>query len=81
MPYLVCKKLNVEPKMRKTEIIQLDRSHVKALGELKDVLIHLYSNSKVHQMIDIIVVDIRKAYGVILSRYWSSKLNGYFGID
>ena len=26
MPYLVCKKLNAEPQMRKTKVIQLDRS-------------------------------------------------------
>ena len=39
MPYLVCKKLNAEPRMRKTKIIQLDRSHVNVFEELKDVII------------------------------------------
>ena len=58
MPYSVCKKLNAQPHIFKTKTIQLDLSHVKVLGELKDVLIHLSSNSKVHQMIHIIVVDI-----------------------
>ena len=48
------------------------------MGELKDVMIWLSSNSKVHQVIDVIVVDIPEAYGVILSRDWSAKLNGYF---
>jgi ribonuclease HI len=67
--------------MSKTKIIQLDKSHVKVFGELKDVLIRLSSNSKVHQTIDIIVVDILEAYGVILNRDWSAKLNGYFSID
>jgi len=51
------------------------------LGELKDVLIHLSSNSKVHQTIDIIIDDILEAYGVILSRDWSAKLNGYFATN
>ena len=32
-------------------------------------------------MIDIIVVDILVAYGVILSRDWSMKLNRYFTAD
>ena len=67
--------------MCKTKIIQLDRSHVKVLGELKDFLIHLASNSKVHRTIDIIVVDIPKAYGVILSRDWSNQLNRYFATN
>lgn len=48
------------------------------MGELKDVLIPLVSNSKVHQTIDIIVVNISEAYVVILSRDWYAKLNDYF---
>jgi hypothetical protein len=78
MPYLVCKKLNVKPEMIKNKIAQLDSSHEKVLGELKDVMIHLASNSKVHQMIDIIIVDIPKAYSIILRREWSAKINRYF---
>ena len=58
MPYSVCKKLNAQPKICKTNIIDLDRSHVRVMGELKDVMIRLSSNSKVHQVTDIIVVDI-----------------------
>jgi hypothetical protein len=81
MPYSVCKKLNEEPHMRGTKIIQLDISHVKVFGELKDVLIWLSSNSKVHQTIDIIVVDIPETYGVILSRDWLAKLNRYFSTN
>ena len=81
MPYSVCKKLNGEPQMSKTKIIQLDRSHVKVFGELKDVLIHLASYSKVHKTIDIIVRYIPEPYGVILRRDWASNLNGYFAID
>ena len=81
MPYSVYKKLNARPQICKTNIIQLDRSHVNILGELKDALIHLSSNSKVHQTIDIIVVDIPEAYRVILSRDWSAKLNGYFATE
>jgi hypothetical protein len=67
--------------MRKTKIIQLDRSQLKVFRELKDVLIHLASNSKVLQTIDIMVVDIPEAYGVILSRDWSTKINEYFATD
>ena len=66
--------------MCRTRIIQLDRSHVKVLGELKDVMIRLASNSKV-KVIDVIVVDIPEAYGLSLSRDWSAKLNGYFATD
>ena len=34
-----------------------------------------------HQVIDVIVVDIPESYGVILSRDWSDKLNDYFASD
>ena len=39
IPYSVGKKLNAQPKIFKTKIIQLDQSHVMVMGELKDVLI------------------------------------------
>ena len=58
IPYSVCKKLNAEPQIFKTRIIQLDRSNMKVMDEMKYVLIHLTSNPKVHQTIGIIVVNI-----------------------
>ena len=81
MPYSVCNKLNAQPNIYKTNILQLDQSHVKVMGELKDVMIQFSSNSKVHQTIDVIVVNILEAYRVIISRVWSEKLNGYFATN
>jgi hypothetical protein len=51
------------------------------MGEIKEVVIRLSSNPKVFQVIYIIVVGILKAYGMLLSRYWSSNLNGYFSTN
>ena len=45
------------------------------------MLIRLSSNPKVHQVIDIIVVDIPEVYGFFLSRDWSEQLHGYFVMD
>ena len=81
IPYSVCKKINAEPQICRTKIIQLDRLNVKVMGELKDVLILLASNSKVHQTIEFIIVDSPEAYGVILGRDWFAKLNGYFSTN
>jgi ribonuclease HI len=44
-------------------------------------LIRLSSNPKVHQVIDIIVVDIPEVYGLFFSSDWSEKLHGYFATD
>lgn len=51
------------------------------MGELKEVVIIFSSNPQIFQVIDIVVVAIPKEYGIILSRDWSSKLNGYFSTD
>ena len=58
MPLSVCKNINGQPKPSSWRVIQLDRTNVKVIGEMEDVLIHLSSNDKVFQFIDIVVVDI-----------------------
>jgi hypothetical protein len=45
------------------------------MGEIKDVMIIIMTHPKFVQVIDIIVVDIPEAYGLLLSRDWSEKLN------
>ena len=48
---------------------------------MKDVLLRLSTDPRYFHFIDIMVVDIQECYGLILSRYWSKKLNGYFSTD
>jgi hypothetical protein len=81
MPWSVCQKIDFEVQPSSLKIIQLDRTSVKVIGELKNVFIRLSSNPKVHQIIDIIVIDIPELYGLFLSRDWSEKLHGYFVTD
>ena len=81
MPWSVCQKINTEVEPSTLKIIQLDRTSVKVVGELKNELIRLLSNPKVHQVIDIIVVDIPEVYVLFLSRDWSEQLHGYFATD
>jgi hypothetical protein len=71
MPLSVCQKINAKVKPSDLKIISLDRTNVKVIGELTNVLIRLSSNSKVDQIIDISVVDIPEVYGLFLSRDWS----------
>jgi hypothetical protein len=65
--------LNATPTKSDTHIIQLYRTEVKVIGELKDVMIWITSNPKFHQVIDIIIVDILESYGMLLSRDWSKN--------
>jgi hypothetical protein len=48
---------------------------------MKNVLIRIYANPKIHHTIDIIVVDIPDNYGMLLSRDWFVMLKVYFPID
>jgi ribonuclease HI len=81
MPWSIYQNINAEVEPSSLKIIQLDRTNVKVIGELKNVLIRLSSNPKVHQVIDIIVVDIPEVYGMFLSRDWLEQLHGYFATD
>ena len=68
MPLVICKKINGQPKPTAWEVTQLDRTSVKVVGEMENVLIHLSANNKICQFIDIVVVDIPDGYGLILNR-------------
>ena len=81
MPLSVSRRLNSKFTPCETQITQLDRSNVKVLGEMKDVLIRLASNPSIYQIIDIVVANIPDAYELFLSKYWSQGLNGFFAID
>lgn len=81
MPLSIWKKLNIRLEKTETRIVQLDKSQVPVIGELNSVLIRLSSDSRVHQCINIVIVDIPEAYNFLLSWDWSSKMQGYFDID
>ena len=68
MPLAVYKKINGQSKPTTWEVTQLDRTNVKVMGEMEDALIHLSSNEKICQYIDIVVADIPDGYGIILNR-------------
>ena len=46
MPISVCKKINGQPKPSTWRVVKLDRTDVKVIGELDDVLVRLASNEK-----------------------------------
>ena len=78
MPLSVTIKINGQPTPLSCKIIQLGRTIVKVVGEMRNVLIWLSTDERVCQFIDIMVVDIPQAYGLILRRDWSTKLEGFF---
>lgn len=81
MPFSLCQKLDVDPKKSNIQIVQLDHSKVKVLEEMRNVLIRLSVDSRVHHTVDIMVADIPEAYGLLLRKDWYIQLNGYFYTD
>ena len=67
MPLSVCKNLNGQPKPTTWQVTQLDRTNVKVVEEMEDVLICLSANEKICQYIDIVVADTPDGYGLILN--------------
>ena len=47
MPLAICKKINGQPKPTTWHVTQLDRTNVKVVGEMEDVLIRLSTNEKI----------------------------------
>jgi hypothetical protein len=47
------------------------------MGELKNVMIRIATHPNFVQVIGIIVVDIPKEYGLLLSQDWYENINGY----
>ena len=78
MPWSVCKKMNGQIKPYTWQVIQLDRTAMKLIREMEDVIICLSVDERVCQYIDIVVADIPDAYGLVLSRDWAERLDGYF---
>lgn len=76
MPLSIANKINAQWSETSARIIQLDRTSVLAIGELRDVIIRLSHDSQVHQCIKIIIVDIPEAYGLLLNKDSSNKLDG-----
>jgi hypothetical protein len=60
-------KLNAVPLKRDKHVIQLQKTQVKVMGELKYVMIIIAAHPKFVQFIDIIVIDIPEAYGLLLN--------------
>ena len=81
MPLSVCKKINGQPKPTTGQVIQLDQTAVKVIGEMEDVMIRLSTDERVCQYIDIVVADIPDAYGLVLRRDQAAKLEIYFASD
>ena len=58
MPLSVCKMLNATWESFLIQIVQLDRSKIRVVGRLRNVLLRLYIDPRIHYTIDIMITNI-----------------------
>lgn len=81
MPYKICQALNMSIVESPQGITQLDETPIRVVGMIHDLRIQIASEPRIIRDVDLQVVNIPPKYGMLLSRNWSSTLNGYWSMD
>lgn len=81
MSFSICKKLGLNPIQTNKKVIQLDKTEVNVVGELRDIHVQVGSDPRILTNIDIQVADIPETYGMLLSRDLIKNLGGYLALD
>jgi hypothetical protein len=59
----------------------IDSKSIKFCGVIKDLKVHLYTYPEVSLSMDVIVIDVPNAWGMLLSRKWAATLGGSLQMD
>ena len=59
----------------------IDSRRVEVLGACEDVEVFLIDFPQISVLMDILVIDVPDAWGMLLSRTWSSALGGFLGMN
>jgi len=81
MPKDAMEKLNLDITKPYKDLFSFDSSQVKCLGLIKDLCVSLVQYPNKTILMDVVVADIPKKYGMLLSRSWGAKLQGSLQLD
>ena len=81
MPRAVMEKLNLDVTSPYKDLFSFDSSQVKCLGLIKDLCVSLVQFPNKTILMDVVVANIPPKYGMLLSRSWAAKLQGYLQLD
>jgi hypothetical protein len=59
----------------------IDSRKVKLYGLIEDVEVYLWDSPHTSLIMNIVVIDVPYAWGILLSRSWSTTLGGFLGMD
>jgi hypothetical protein len=74
MPLQVMRRLGLECTGPCKDLLAFDSRTVETIGYIKDLSVTYDQDPKVSMLINVIVADIPEAYGILLGRYWSTKV-------
>ena len=63
------------------DLFSFDSRKVICLGLIKDLVVSLHQILEKSIVMDIVVVDVPKKFGMLLSRSWAAKLKGTMQMD
>lgn len=81
MPKAIMERLNLDITRPYNNLFSFDSSQVKSCGLIKDLCVTLVQCLAKSIVMDIVVADIPPKYGMLLSRSWGAKLQGYLQLD
>ena len=81
MPKAVMESLGLEITRPYKDLYSFDSNRVKCLGLIKDLCVSLVQYPAKTILMDIVVAEIPRKYGMLLSRSWGAKLQGSLQLD
>ena len=81
MPKGVVEILGLEITRPYKYLYSFDSKRVKCFGLIKDMVVSLAKLPSKIVVMDVVVADIPPKFGVLFSRYWTSKLKGSLKMD
>jgi hypothetical protein len=81
MPKAIMEKLGLEVTKPYRDLYSFDSRNVKCLSMIKYLVVNLAQIPVKSILMDVVVVDLPANYGMLLSRYWGSKLGGSLQLD
>lgn len=81
IPKSVMEKLDLDINRPYKDLLSFDSSQVRCLGLIKDLCVSLVQYPIKTIMMGIVVADIPPKYGMLLSSFWGTKLQGSLQLD
>jgi hypothetical protein len=79
--FKVMKQLGLKTTQPYGNVCGIDSKNFKFLGVCEDIEVFLIDFPHINILMEIVVIDVPYAWGMLLSRRWSTALGGFFSMD